>query len=81
MSDVKTVGIVGCGIGRSHVREGVLPNADKLRVLAACDINAERLAAFAGEFGVPRTTARFDDLIAMDDLDIIDICTPPMLLS
>ena len=75
----KTIAIVGCGIGRSHVLEGIVPNAGKFKLLAACDINTERLAAFAKEFDVPRTTIRFDDLLAMDDLDIIDICTPPGL--
>ena len=79
MSDVKTVAIVGCGIGRSHALEGFVPNADKFKILAVCDINPERLDAFATEFSVPRKTASFDDLLAMDDLDIIDICTPPML--
>jgi predicted dehydrogenase len=76
-NDIKTIAIVGCGIGRSHVIEGVLPNADKFRLAAVCDINPERLAAFAAEFGVTRTTTRFEDLLGMDDVDIIDICTPP----
>lgn len=78
-STTKTVAIVGCGIGRSHVREGILTNPGKFELRAVCDINTERLEAFATEFGVPRTTTRFDDLLAMDDVDIIDICTPPML--
>ena len=75
----KTIAIVGCGIGRSHAIEGVVPNSDKFDLVAVCDINPERLAAFAKEFKVPRTTTRFEDLLAMDDLDIIDICTPPMV--
>ncbi|HTJ59039.1 MAG TPA: Gfo/Idh/MocA family oxidoreductase [Devosiaceae bacterium] len=79
MSRAFTVGIVGCGIGRSHVREGILTQKEKFRLLAVCDLDAERLAAFAAEFDVPRQTTRFDDLLAMDDLDIIDICTPPMV--
>lgn len=80
MSDqIKTVAIVGCGIGRSHMVEGYLPNAGKFRVLAICDINVERMNALADEFGVERRTTNFDDLLAMDDLDIIDVCTPPMV--
>ncbi|MGN6100043.1 MAG: Gfo/Idh/MocA family protein [Devosia sp.] len=75
----RTIAVVGCGIGRSHVLEGIIPNADKFRLLAVCDINTERLDAFAREFDVPRKTTAFADLLAMDDLDIIDICTPPML--
>ena len=78
-SGIKTVAIVGCGIGRSHMTEGYLPNGDKFKVIAVCDINEERLNAFAEEFGIPRRTKSFDDLLAMDDLDVIDICTPPMV--
>jgi predicted dehydrogenase len=80
MSDaIKTVAIVGCGIGRSHMTEGYIPNAGRFKVIAVCDINEERLKSFADEFGIPRMTTKFDDLLAMDDLDIIDICTPPMV--
>ena len=79
MSDIRTVAVVGCGIGRSHAIEGYVPNADKFRIVAVCDINPERLDAFATEFSVPRKTLNFDDLLGMDDVDIIDICTPPML--
>jgi len=79
MSKIKTVAIVGGGIGRSHIVEGYLPNADKFRVLAICDLNPERLNALADEFKVERRTTNFDDLLAMDDLEIIDVCTPPMV--
>jgi predicted dehydrogenase len=79
MSTIKTVAVVGCGIGRSHILEGYVPNADKFKVLAICDLNAERMNKLADEFGVERRTTNFDDLLAMDDLDIIDICTPPMV--
>lgn len=76
---VYNVAVVGCGIGRSHVIEGFLTNPDKFRLLAVCDISEERLNAFADEFAIPRRTTRFDDLLAMPDLDIVDICTPPMV--
>ena len=79
MSRIFNVGVVGCGIGRSHIVEGYVPNAAKFKVLALCDLNAERLNAVADEFGVERRIASFDDLLAMDDIDVIDICTPPGL--
>ena len=79
MSASKTIAVVGGGIGRSHILEGIVPNADKFTLLAVCDLNPERLNALAAEFDVPRKTTSFDDLLAMDDLDIIDICTPPMV--
>jgi predicted dehydrogenase len=77
MSEIKTVAVVGCGIGRSHIVEGYLPHPDKFRLIALCDLDEARLTALADEFGVPRRVTDFDDLLAMDDLDIIDICTPP----
>ena len=77
MSKIYNVAIIGVGIGRSHIVEGYLPNADKFRVVALCDLNAERMAAVGDEFGIERRIAGFDDVLAMDDIDIIDICTPP----
>lgn len=79
MSAVRTVAVVGGGIGRSHIVEGYLPNQDKFRLLAICDLDPGRMNALAEEFGVERRTADFDELLAMDDLDVIDICTPPMV--
>jgi predicted dehydrogenase len=77
MSEIKTVAVVGCGIGRSHIVEGYLPHPDKFRVIALCDLNEERLNALGDEFGVERRVTDFNDLLSMDDLDIIDVCTPP----
>jgi predicted dehydrogenase len=79
MSKIFNVGVVGCGIGRSHIVEGYVPNSGKFRVLALCDLNAERMTEVADEFGVERRIASFEDLLGMDDIDIIDICTPPGL--
>lgn len=79
MSRIYTVAVVGGGIGRSHIVEGYVPNADKFKVLAICDLDPARMNALADEFSVERRTTNFDDLLTMDDLDIIDICTPPMV--
>jgi predicted dehydrogenase len=72
------VAIAGVGIGRQHVaafRE--LP--ERFDVVALCDPNAERRNAVANEFGIARTTSSFDDLLAHDDVDVVDICTPQSL--
>jgi len=79
MSKVYTVAIVGGGIGRSHMIEGYVPNADKYKVIAICDLDPTRMNALADEFKIERRTTNFDELLKMDDLDIIDICTPPMV--
>ena len=77
MSRVLNVAVVGCGIGRSHIVEGYLPNADKFRVVAICDLNPERLEEIGNEFGIERRILNFAELLTMDDVDIIDVCTPP----
>ena len=79
MSRIYTVAIVGGGIGRSHIVEGYATNKDKFRVIAICDLDAKRRNGLADEFGVERRVENFDDLLEMDDLDIIDVCTPPMV--
>ena len=79
MSRIYTVAVVGGGIGRSHIIEGYEPNKDKFRVIAICDLDEGRRNALSDEFGIERRVANFDDLLVMDDLDIIDVCTPPMV--
>jgi predicted dehydrogenase len=75
---IKNVVVVGGGIGRSHIR-GYAAHPDKFRVLGICDLNDDRLAAVSNEFGVERQIKDFDQVLAMDDVDIVDICTPPSL--
>ncbi|MBN9308965.1 Gfo/Idh/MocA family oxidoreductase [Devosia sp.] len=79
MSKVYTVAVVGGGIGRSHIVEGYEPNKDRFRVIAICDLDAGRRNGLADEFGIERRVENFDELLGMDDLDIIDVCTPPMV--
>ena len=73
------VAVIGCGIGRAHLAEGYAALPDQFRVLALCDLDPARLATVGAEFAIPRRTASFDEVLAMPDIDIIDICTPPTL--
>lgn len=73
------VGIIGCGIGKAHIEEGYVPHSDKFEVAVLCDLNAERLNAVADEFGIEGRTQSSDELMAMTDIDIIDICAPPAI--
>src|SRR4029077_4275304 len=68
--------VVGCGVGRSHIAQGYQRHPDKFQLQALCDIDAARLAVVADEFSILRRTASFDELLRMDDIDILDICTP-----
>lgn len=77
MNKIYNVAVIGCGIGRSHIVEGYLPNSDRFRVLALCDLNPERMNAIGDEFKIERRVTSYDDILAMADIDIVDICTPP----
>jgi predicted dehydrogenase len=76
--EIRSVAIAGCGIGRAHI-EGYLRHPDKFHVVALCDVDKRRLAAVGDEFTIGRRTASLDEILRMDDVDIVDICTPPAL--
>ena len=73
------VAVVGCGVGRNHIARGYRKHPDKFRVEALCDVDAVRLQTVGEEFSIPRRTRSFDEILRMDDVDIVDICTPAAL--
>jgi predicted dehydrogenase len=72
------VGVVGAGIGKSHIYsyQG-LP--DQFKVVAVCDIDETRARDLAETCNVPHVFTDLAELCRVDDLDIIDICTPSFL--
>jgi predicted dehydrogenase len=72
------VAVVGAGIGASHVR-GYKAVADRFEVVAMCDANEARAKSVADEHGVARVVADIAEVCRMDDVDVVDICTPPYL--
>jgi predicted dehydrogenase len=73
------VAVVGCGVGRNHIARGYGKHPDKFRVVAVCDIDEGRLAAVADEFSILRRSRSFEEVLRMDDVDIVDICTPAVV--
>ncbi len=70
--------VVGLGVGRQHAL-AYAALRDQYDLRAICSLSADNNVALAQELGVPITTTRFEDLLAMPDLDVINICTPPNL--
>ncbi len=78
MSDQLRVAVVGLGIGWQHLQSyRALP--ELYDVVAVCDLDAEKAAKAAAEFDVPHVLTDFQDVLALDTLDVIDVCTPPHL--
>jgi predicted dehydrogenase len=67
------VAIVGTG-GIARVHAAALGTG---AVLAAADVDAERLAAFAREHGVAATYRELGDLLREARPDLVHVCTPP----
>src|SRR5262249_11180807 len=70
------VGVVGVGgIGRDQHLPGWarVPFAE---VVAVADISDEALRRASELFSIPHCFKDWKDLVALDDLDLIDVCTP-----
>ncbi len=75
------VGLVGAGfMGRAHSNAWIdvqhcfdLPCRRVLR--AACDVNESVLQPFAEKYGWETTETSWENLVAREDIDVIDICT------
>jgi predicted dehydrogenase len=79
---VLNVGIIGCGfMGRTHAngysRVGNFFDLEYEPVLKAiCDRNEEKATEFANQWGFESIETDWKKLLARDDIDIVDICTP-----
>ena len=56
------------------------PAENLLKELKAvlCDVNRERAAPVAEKYGIPEVAGSFDEVCRRSDIDVIDICTPPV---
>jgi len=72
------VGVVGCGIGRQHL-DAYRALPDLFEVAALCDVDAAKAQETAGVYSIGRVVTSLDTLLDLDDLDVVDLCTPPYL--
>ena len=73
------VGLVGVGAAAQISHIPALKRLEGVELVALCDRDPEKAARVAAKFGIPRSTGRFDDLLADDVVDAVDICTPNFL--
>src|SRR4030043_1004175 len=71
------VGIAGCGlIAQWHH----LPSLIKMRdakLVAVCDKDIDLIDGVARRFNINRRYTDFNEMLTSEDLDMVDICTPP----
>ncbi|MFA4044266.1 MAG: hypothetical protein HZRFUVUK_001052 [Candidatus Fervidibacterota bacterium] len=74
MSEIK-VGIVGCGmISAWHFR--AFTSLPDVKVVACADVVIERARQRAAEFDVPHVFSDHRQMLQMEELDVVSICTP-----
>lgn len=92
MSAAYRVGIIGTGRIAGSIQDeietgpfsfllpyshaGAYAAVPDTRIVAAADVNAERLAAFAARWQVPATYADYREMLENERLDIVSVCTP-----
>lgn len=72
------VGVVGCGFVAStwHI-PGFMSLKKTATVQALCDISPQLSSSVAAKFNVAKTYPNLTEMLRKENLDIVDICTPP----
>src|SRR5580698_6053796 len=77
MSKTLKVGLIGTGgiVRGAHLKPGWLAVPD-VEIVAACDINEPVARKLAADFKIPHVFTDYRDLLKIDGLDAVEICTP-----
>ena len=68
------IGLIGTGgIAQVHMR--ALAKTDEIELVAVCDIVEEKAQKASDEFGVPNVFVDYHDLLEMDEIEAVSICT------
>ncbi len=72
------VAVVGLGIGRLHYIS-LAELKGRYRIVSVCDLDEARAVEVAGWLRDVRPTTSLDEVLALDDVDVVVLCTPPHL--
>jgi len=70
-------GIIGCGRITRDAHIPVFRKPKEVKIIAVCDINEKISTETAKKFGIPGVYGNFSSMLREEDLDFIDICSPP----
>jgi predicted dehydrogenase len=73
---VVRVGVLGAGAWAELAHLPGYVRDPRCRLVAIADPVVERARAFAEKFGIPNAHATHAELIAREDIDLVDVCTP-----
>jgi predicted dehydrogenase len=76
VDSIVRVGVLGAGAWACGAHLPGYRRDPRCKVVAIADVERDRAAAAARQFGIPTATDEADALLARDDIDAIDVCTP-----
>ena len=75
------IGVIGNGGIARCAHMPAYAKMDNVEIVALCDILPHKSKALAEEYGVAKTYTDYKEMIANEQLDAVDICTPNYLHS
>lgn len=70
------IGIIGCGIVAHYRVNGLQALKDKVQVVACADVDRARAEKLAAELGASHAFDDYRDLLALDEVQGVDVCLP-----
>jgi len=70
--------VLGCG-PRSYEHAAAYRGIDEMQLVAACDMNRERLDKYSDTFGIKKRYENLEMMLQTEKPDILHIVTPPMI--
>ena len=70
------IGVLGAGAWAEFAHLPGYKRDPRCELVAIADPVVERAHAFAQRFGIPHVYSSHEELIARDDIDVVDVCTP-----
>ncbi|WEG13184.1 Gfo/Idh/MocA family oxidoreductase [Pullulanibacillus sp. KACC 23026] len=81
MKEKLKLGVIGAGGIFRHAHAPAWLSHPEIEIVAISDPVVEAAAAFAKEHGIPQVFKDYHDLLAQEEIDVVDICTPNSLHS
>lgn len=80
MANKLRVAIVGCGaVAEKRHIPGFARLKQNVTIQAVCDKNKELASKVAAQYGITNIYTTQTEMLAKENLDIIDVCTPPQI--
>ena len=78
MAETIGIGIIGAGsiASQAHI-PGYAALPKKCRVVALADIDMDRAEKLAKDKGIPKAFEDYRQLLDLDEIDAVSVCTPP----